>query len=202
MRDTPTGYSSLSKLLHWSSALLVLGLFGLGLWMVTLDYYSNWYNRGPALHISLGLLLMVLTLVRLLWRARNRAPEPLPTHTAWMIRAATWVKRALYMLLLAILISGYFITTAEGQPARFFDWPLLPSLFELDGRTVDAAGLLHLWGAWALIVVVAGHAGAAIFHHLYHKDATLKRMLPFTALDSRASQKAHKASAKDDSTSL
>ena len=54
--------------IHWLSALTVIGLFGLGLWMVALDYYDTWYTRGPALHESVGILLLLLTLVRLVWR--------------------------------------------------------------------------------------------------------------------------------------
>lgn len=197
MRDSATHYSPLSKLLHWGSALLTFGLFGLGLWMVSLDYYHSWYNQGPALHISFGILLLALTLVRLVWRQLSPAPQPLPQHTPLMVTAASWVKRGLYTLLLVILLSGYFITTAEGQGARFFDWFAVPGIATFEGATVDWLGALHLWGAWVLMALVSLHAGAAIFHHLYHKDHTLKRMLPFTALDSRASHAPANGEAKD-----
>ena len=184
MRDCETHYGPLSKLLHWSSALLVLGLFGLGIWMVELDYYHGWYHTGPALHISFGLLLLALTVLRLSWRSLNRSPVPLASHSRIITSAATVVKCTLYLLLLIILFSGYAITTAEGQPARFFDSLTIPALMAFEGDQVDWLGRIHLWGAGALIALVAGHAGAALFHHLVHKDATLKRMLPFGRVNS------------------
>src|SRR5690625_7065992 len=56
-------------------------LFGLGLYMVGLSYYDPWYNRAPSLHISLGLLVLLLTLIRIVWRlAQRRNPAPLPEH--------------------------------------------------------------------------------------------------------------------------
>jgi cytochrome b561 len=187
MRDLPYRYGSFSQCLHWSSALLTLVVFGLGLWMVTLDYYHTWYHRGPALHVSLGLLLLLLTVVRLCWRAINRAPAPLASHSRAAVMAARGLKYLLYLLLLTLLLSGYLMTTAEGQAARFFELISVPALFDLSGGRVDLLGQLHLWGAWALIVLVAGHAGAALLHHVVYKDATLKRMLPGATLDSGAS---------------
>lgn len=184
MRDHTTHYGPVSKCLHWCIAGLVLALFGLGLWMVQLDYYHTWYHQGPALHISGGLLLLLLTLLQLAWRQATPAPTPLASHPHWMQRMALWVKRTLHLLLLALLLTGYLMTTAEGQAARFFDWPLIPSIAKLDGAAVDWLGSLHLWGAWLLIALVAGHAGAALFHHFVHKDATLRRILPFGQLHS------------------
>ena len=67
-RNTATAYGLLSIGMHWLVALAVFGLFGLGLWMVGLDYYSSWRHTAPALHKGIGLGLFALMLLRLLWR--------------------------------------------------------------------------------------------------------------------------------------
>ena len=68
IKDHSSGFGLLSIVLHWVSALLIVVLFGLGLYMVGLSYYDPWYNRAPSLHISLGLLVLLLTLIRIVWR--------------------------------------------------------------------------------------------------------------------------------------
>lgn len=179
--DNEHGYSTCTKALHWSSALLTLSLFGLGIWMVGVDYYDDWYYRAPSLHISLGLLLFFLTCLRLGWRLFNPAMPSPAAHARWMKLTAKWVKRLLYVLLLTLLISGYFITTAKGKSASFFDLLHLPATLQLTGTQVDAVGGLHHWGAWLLMALVSLHASAALFHHWISKDNTLTRMLPFAS---------------------
>ena len=62
LRNSSTCYGLVSVFLHWSMTLLIIGLFALGLWMVTLDYYDVWYHDAPQLHKSLGLLVAALWL--------------------------------------------------------------------------------------------------------------------------------------------
>ena len=66
--------------LHWIVALTVYAMFGLGLWMVTLSYYDGWYHRAPELHKSIGILLMMTLVIRVIWRhISRRPPRPKPT---------------------------------------------------------------------------------------------------------------------------
>ena len=183
LKDSTKKYGQLSQCLHWSSALLTLVLFGLGLWMVELGYYDNYYHQAPALHISLGILLFGLTLIRVLWRVSQVTPPPVSNQSATQIKLAQYSKWALYSLLVLLAATGYLITSADGTGASFFDWFLIPSSIQLSSANVDSAGELHEWGAWLLIAVIAAHAGAALIHHFINKDETLKRMLPFTKID-------------------
>ncbi len=64
IRDTLQGYGIVSRLFHWSMAIAIIGMFALGVWMVTLDYYSPYYNAAPNFHRSLGILLLIALLVR------------------------------------------------------------------------------------------------------------------------------------------
>uniref|UniRef100_UPI0035A98986 cytochrome b n=3 Tax=Escherichia coli TaxID=562 RepID=UPI0035A98986 len=57
--NTPERYGVISAAFHWLSAIIVYGMFALGLWMVTLSYYDGWYHKAPELHKSIGILLMM-----------------------------------------------------------------------------------------------------------------------------------------------
>lgn len=178
LRDHKSGFGLISILLHWVSAILIVFLFGLGLYMVDLTYYEPFYNTGPELHVSFGLLLLLLTLFRILWRMVNgRNPRPLPEHTLVIRVLSGTVQYSLYLLVLIVIASGYLITTSKGDPASMFDWIYFPSLIQLSGQDVDLAGEVHYWLAWVIIVLSTIHAAAALMHHFLYRDRTMVRML-------------------------
>lgn len=176
LRDSSRGYGFVSIAIHWISALLILFLFGLGVYMVDLSYYDDWYHKGPELHVSLGLLVLLLMLVRILWRVLNPTPADLPAKPVQQ-KAAKWVKLALYIFIAVVIASGYLITTAEGQPASMFNLIKFPVLVELSSTNVDRAGELHEYFAWGIIALVVVHVVGALFHHFVMRDKTLVRML-------------------------
>lgn len=162
-------------LLHWLTAFAVIGMFASGLWMVDLTYYSDWYKTAPHWHKSIGLTLFALTIVRLLSRVVYSRP---PTHgNAFEKKASKLGHIALYTLLLVMFVSGYLISTADGRPIDIFNWFALPSIGELIDNQEDIAGDIHFYLAWTLIVTAALHAIAALKHHFFNKDNTLKQML-------------------------
>jgi cytochrome b561 len=177
LKDSTSGYGLVTIMLHWVCAPLVIFLFGLGVYMRGLDYYSPWYHRGPEIHIALGLLLFALMLLRLLWRNSNKDPSALPTISKSNLLAAKVVKILLYVGVFVICISGYFITTAEGVGASFFELFAVPASLELSASNVDLMGAIHKYCAWGLMAVVSLHAAAALFHHFFKRDKTLVRML-------------------------
>jgi cytochrome b561 len=73
--NTPERYGVISAAFHWLSAIIVYGMFALGLWMVTLSYYDGWYHKAPELHKSIGILLMMGLVIRVLWRVISPPPE-------------------------------------------------------------------------------------------------------------------------------
>lgn len=176
LKDTRSGYGWITISIHWISALLILFLFGLGVYMVDLSYYDDWYHKGPALHISLGLILFFIMTFRLLWRTNNLTPIELSDKRLNNL-AAKWVKIVLYSLVFIVLISGYLITTAEGKPAAIFDVINIPALTELSADNVDLAGEIHEYLAWVIVILALLHAGGALMHHFVFRDRTLVRML-------------------------
>lgn len=176
-RTTQHGWGAISILIHWTTVLVVFGLFGLGLWMVDLTYYDAWYHEAPALHKSIGILLFILTLLRIIWRRIEGKPAPLPTHSATERVIARRVHMLIYVLLISIMLFGYLIPTADGRPIEVFDWFVVPATLHGIHRQEDIAGAIHLWLAVILISLVIVHALGALKHHLLDKDPTLKRML-------------------------
>ena len=68
-------YNLTARVIHWVSAVVIIAMFALGLWMVELTYYSQWYQRAPHWHKSVGILLMLLTLIRFFWKVVTVSPK-------------------------------------------------------------------------------------------------------------------------------
>jgi cytochrome b561 len=177
LKDSTSGYGLITIILHWVCALLIIFLFGLGVYMRSLDYYSPWYHRGPEIHIELGLMILVLMSLRLVWRSRSTSPVAIPTISKSNLLAATAVKAVLYIGVFIIGITGYLITTGEGQGADFFGLISVPATIELSADNIDRAGAIHKYMAWSLMGIALLHAAAALFHHFVKRDKTLVRML-------------------------
>lgn len=176
-RNTPSTYGLVSILLHWLLALVILGLFFLGDWMIDLNYYSPYYHKAPFIHKSLGALLLFFMLLRLAWRLFTPQPEAIETHSSLIQLASRAGHLILYLLIFGILLSGYLLSTAKGDPINVFNLFSLPATITSIPNQADLAGDIHKILAWTLMLVIAGHALAALKHHFIDKDATLKRML-------------------------
>lgn len=178
LTDNNNSYGWLTILLHWLSAVLVIGLFAVGFYMVDLGYYDEGYHKLPRLHVSFGLLLGFLMLLRVGWRFINRGkPKPLPSHSKRVRWLSTGMKYVLYLLIFTMVVTGYLVTTAKGDPARFFELLAIPATIELGSKGVDLAGEIHRISGWLIVILAALHAAAALMHHFVIRDRTLKRML-------------------------
>ncbi|TDF39708.1 cytochrome b [Alteromonadaceae bacterium M269] len=177
LKNNSERYGWLSIALHWIMALAVFGLFGLGYWMVDLDYYSEWYRRAPSLHKSIGITLIALWIFRVFWRVIQQSPKSLDTHKPWERKVSKLTHLLLYVLMLTIMISGYLISTADGRGIEVFNLFTLPSLGELVTNQEDVAGEIHEVLAYIILGVAILHALAALKHHFIDKDQTLIRIL-------------------------
>ena len=175
VKNSKFGYGWVAIVLHWAMALGIFFSFGLGLYMVELTYYDEWYRGSLDLHKSLGIVLLLVWIGRVIWRWLNASPEM--AGTVIEKKAAHIVHLFLYLLMIALMITGYLISTADGRAIEvfgLFDIPAMSISFE---NQEDIAGDIH-WGiAWSLIVMVALHSLAAIKHQLVNKDGTLMKMI-------------------------
>ncbi|HHQ6559052.1 TPA: cytochrome b [Serratia fonticola] len=176
-KNTADRFGHVSVLIHWLVALTVYGMFALGLWMVTLGYYDVWYHQAPEIHKSIGTLLFIVMVVRVVWRFISPPPKPLTSYSRLTRISAVLAHIALYTVLFAILISGYLISTADGQAISVFGWFDVPASVTGLPQQADTAGTIHLYLAWAVVVLSVLHALAALKHHFIDRDVTLKRML-------------------------
>jgi cytochrome b561 len=176
-RNTDDGYGWVAVVLHWLVALVVVGLFALGLWMVELTYYDAWYRRSTDIHKGVGILLFFVVLARLGWRMVNPRPVPEPTHSRLERVAAAVTHVLLYVLLFAVMTAGYLISTADGRAIDVFGLFSVPATIAGLPGQADIAGDVHLALAIALIVLAGIHSLAALKHHFIDRDRTLLRML-------------------------
>lgn len=172
----PQAYSPSQKLLHWSVALLVAILVPLALAMTNVGE-GPLQNQLYEWHKSFGLVALALVLARILVRFSRGAPEREAGIPAWQRRAAGLSHAALYGLILLVPLLGWAGTSACCAPVKLF-WTIPLTLPISGGMKVGGAILsVHTVAAFALVALVALHAGAALHHHLIRRDGTLRRML-------------------------
>ncbi|WP_430461898.1 cytochrome b [Thalassolituus sp. LLYu03] len=173
MKQPADQYSLATKLLHWGSALVIFGLLAVGLIMEEMP-------KGPekfelmGLHKSFGVLALILILVRIPVRISNPVAPLAGTPRGDVIKAKA-VQGILYLLMLIMPLSGLLMSQAGGHPVAFFGLEL-PMLMDKNEDLHEFFEGVHGTAAWALIVVLVAHIGAALLHHFKMKDDTLKRM--------------------------
>jgi len=174
VRDTTAGYGMPTRLVHWLMAAAIIGMYVLGLWMVELDYYSPYYRIAPDIHRSVGMILLGLLLVRFAWRLGNAKPSDDELSPVERV-IGTIVHWGFYPLLLALMVSGYLMSTADGRPVAVFDWFSVPAIIHDKGME-KTAGEIHELLADVTMVVVLLHAIAALKHHFLDRSRVLTRM--------------------------
>ena len=119
IRNTAEQYGLVTKSLHWLTALLIIGLIALGWYMVGLTYYDPWYHQSLETHKALGMAVFALGVLTLAWRRVS----PSPGHDGlrrWERIAATAMHHTLFLLVFLIPVTGFLVSTSEGQAVSFF----------------------------------------------------------------------------------
>jgi cytochrome b561 len=132
-------------------------------------------------------LLLFALLARFIWRALNVRPSD-DDLSPFERRAARAVHGSFYALLLALMLSGYLISTPDGRPIDVFGWFSVPSVVQMHGLE-DQAGRVHRWIAYAVIALAILHTLAALKHVLIDKDGVMRRMWSGPPSSSRNSER-------------
>jgi len=177
LQNDEHAWGALAKLFHWVMAALILVQIPLGLAAV------NWPLSPTKLdlffwHKSTGVLLLLLAALRIAWRLANRVPVLPPDTPAWERVAAHASHFALYVLLLALPITGWVVQSASNIPFRAFYLIPLPPIVAPDEALADLFKEVHEWLFVLLTIVLAVHVGAALRHHYLKQNSVLIRMLP------------------------
>jgi cytochrome b561 len=142
--------------------------------MVDLDYYNPYYTSAPNIHRSVGILLLIALVLRFAWRVSNVKPGD-SELSPFERKASHLVHWGFYPLLLALMISGYLISTPDGRPIDVFGLFSVPSMVKQKGLE-DISGYIHWVLAYFVIALAIVHAAASLKHHFADKSSILTRM--------------------------
>ena len=176
-------YTRTAIALHWLAAILIFAAFPLGLIMSDLPL-SPLKLKLISYHKWLGVSVFLLAAARLAWRATHTPPLP-DVMPAWQRRAANGLHFLLYLLLFAIPLSGWLMSSAKGFQTVYFGVLPLPDLIGKDKALGDALQEVHEMLNYGLLALVSAHVAAALKHQFIDRNGILARMLPF--LDRRSS---------------
>jgi cytochrome b561 len=178
--NTEAGYGAIAIALHWVMATLLIGLAALGLYMVALPDVG--FDTRKILlilyHKELGMLALVLFVVRLAWRVTNILPQLVEELPEWQKVTARFVHLCFYALMFALPMTGWLMSSAAGIPVSFLELFTLPDLIGRDDNLFKKLIEIHKWLGYALLVFLALHAGAALWHRFTYRDGTSSGMLP------------------------
>ncbi|MEM7442589.1 MAG: cytochrome b [Pseudomonadota bacterium] len=184
LRNTPNRYGGLAMTFHWLLAAAVIFMLWLGIAMERMGMEGRLLGMDQfaayQLHKSIGFTILILALLRLIWRWMNPVP-PLPDNLkTWERWAAALTHVALYLLLIAMPIIGWVMVSASPWqiPTYLYGAIELPHLTGPSEELERAMKRLHATLGFAFIALLVLHIAAALKHHFVMKDDTLKRMLP------------------------
>jgi cytochrome b561 len=175
--EKPSSYGVVAKSFHWTIVALIVVQFVIAFTMPDI-------GRGTVpdtlinLHLSFGILILLVVLLRLLWRLRYPVPLTMQHVPAWQATVALWTHRLFYVLLLVSPILGWANASARNWDVSLFGLVTLPRLLAPRTRIGFIAGDVHTVLSWCLLSLIAIHVGAALYHHLVLRDRVMRRMLP------------------------
>ena len=174
---TAATYDSVARGLHWLTALLVLAEYIVGSVMPHVRLAPP-FAFLVQVHLALGSGLLLVVLLRIVWRLKHRPPPP-PPSPAWQRRLAAATHFLLYLTLILMPLAGWASASAHGYPVRAFGILSLPALVPYRAHIGFILGMVHadvLY--WILLALIAMHVGAALYHRFVKRDSVLNRMLP------------------------
>lgn len=177
--DERIAYTGGAVALHWIIAVLIFGGFALGWTMTGIPGITPEKVRFYSWHKWIGVTVLALAILRILWRLTHRAP-PLPDSIGiWPRRAAHAGHFMLYVLMIAIPVSGYLYSSASNFPVVYLGIVPLPPIIAPDPIHKIWFKNIHIALDDGLLVLVIGHVAAAVKHHWLDGNGLLYRMLPF-----------------------
>ena len=199
VHNTATNWGSLAKLLHWSMAVLIIGLSVVGIFMANFTdwYYPDMLDATTARveltqqHKSFGFVVFTLACLRILWRWISPAVPGLPDDTpGWQRVAVKATHYGMYLLVFVMPLSGWLMASAsvlndaDAYPAQIKN--MVFGLFELpdpiapgDRELAVFFHAVHEYSGYALGVLLIVHISGVLYHHFILQDSVLTRMLPF-----------------------
>jgi len=183
--DPPTRYTGVAQLFHWLIAGLIVTQFILGWTAVDLPLGMHKLALF-ARHKSFGMTVLVLAILRLLWRFKHPPPDlpPAMTPVERVLARATHI--AFYVLLFAMPITGWMMSSAKNYSVSWFGLFTWPDLIGQNETAFNILKATHDTLSFILFGIAVLHVLAALKHHFWNKDDVFLRMLPFTKSEKRS----------------
>jgi cytochrome b561 len=185
--STQNSYHRVSRLLHWTLAILIVGMLAIGLLMgnipnANLGFKVMVYNW----HKTIGLLILTLSVFRLIWRLTHKPPALPAAMKSWEKLVTRVVHSAFYAFMIVMPLVGWSIISTSKFPSKFFNSALtIPKLPFWHDMTAEAQKGAHEFFeetheimAFLAIALIALHVAAALKHHFVAKDDVLVQMMP------------------------
>lgn len=175
MSKIVTRYSNTAIALHWLMALLIFAAFPLGLYMHDLPL-SPTKLQLYSYHKWIGITVLLLAVLRVVWRATHTPPALPDGLPRWQQFASHATHYVLYVLIFAVPLSGWLMSSAKGFKTVWFGVLPLPDLVGKDKALGELLANVHANLNYLLLALVVLHIAAALKHHLIDKDGVLLRM--------------------------
>jgi cytochrome b561 len=177
IRNTPSSWGSVSRLFHWVLGFTILGMMAFGWWMNHIPARPDrFFYRN--IHADIGYVVLLLTVLRLIWRALNPTPA-LPADTPRWHRIAAHVSHgALYLVVIVLTMLGWAHSGAHTPDySSWFGLFHVPQFTSPDKAAADAFEDRHIFMAYVLLALIVVHFAAAAWHHLVKRDRVAARMV-------------------------
>ena len=189
LKNTAESYGTIAKWLHWGTAVLFLGSY-------VSVYYRHWFTEKDTpenwialqLHLSIGITIGVVVVLRIIWRLSNQVPKLEPGNRLEHL-AAHAGHLALYVVMIIMPVTGYIGTGVNTEYFFLFDIPKFEDTQLFSAFVQDGLGMtfkefekpvdfVHkdIMGAWVVWILILGHVSAALYHQFVKKDRTLSKM--------------------------
>lgn len=182
LRNSSANWGAIAKFFHWLIALLIIGNMALGYWADSLSL-SPTKVEAFYWHKTTGLTVLWLAVLRLLWRFTNPAPRLPPGMPGWERLLAHASHFLLYVLMIAMPVSGWIINSTANFPLDLYGLIPVPDLVPKgpnESAIGDIAKAAHYWMFISICVLLVLHVAGALKHHVINGDPVLKRMAPFS----------------------
>ena len=182
MGNTSSSWGSVSRWFHWILGVAIIGMIAYGWWLNHIPARADrFFYRS--IHADIGYVVLLLTVIRLIWRGINPTPA-LPDDTPRWHKVTARVSHVLlYLVTILVAMLGWAMSgarPAEQNYASFFGWFNVPQFTSPDKLAAHAYEERHIYFAYALLALIVLHVVAAAWHHFIRRDRIAARMLSGT----------------------
>lgn len=182
MSNATRSYTATAKWLHWIMATLIIVASVIGIYAASLHYgidaaHDKVKGGWITVHKQIATITLFLIVIRILWRITHKPPAFMGMSPL-MAKVAHLGHFVLYLLMLAVPVSGWANSSAAGYPIPVAWLFTIPGLLAKNPELAPMLSKLHEVLGWTIVVVVLGHIAFAIKHRLVDRDGTMESMLP------------------------